>query len=186
MSFYHGFYRFRSLLVSPPLVFAFFYFSHETRKWVWPLGISVFLIGFILRLWAQQHLHYRLKIRKQLTITGPYRFLRNPFYIGNILIGLGATLVSELVWMVPITLLWYVIIYGFVVRYEESHLLEKYGEAYRVYMSEVPRWVPRFPGSAKMELLNRFFYASMLKEGHCFLILFPYILKELVSHWFQL
>jgi len=182
MSFYHWFYRFRSALVSPPLVFAFFYFSHEAKEWVWPVGISVFLIGFMLRLWAQQHLHYRLRVRKHLTITGPYKFVRNPVYIGNILIGLGATLVSKLVWMVPITLLWYVIIYGFVIRHEESRLLEKYGEAYRAYMSEVPRWVPRFPGSAEMELLNRFFYAAMLKEGHCFLILFPYILRELVSH----
>jgi len=180
MSFYHWFYRFRSVLVSPPLVFAFFYSSHETKKWVWPLGISVFLIGFMVRLWAQEHLHYRLRVRKYLTTTGPFGFVRNPIYIGNILIGLGATLVSGLVWMVPITLLWYAIIYGFVVRHEESHLLEKYGEAYRVYMSEVPRWVPRFPGSAKMELVNRFFYVSVLKEIHCFLILLPYLLKEIV------
>ena len=178
----HWFYRFRAYLVSPPLIFAPFCFLHETQGFLWPLGILVFLIGFTIRLWAQQHLHYRLRVRKHLTITGPYKFVRNPVYIGNVLIALGATLVSELVWMVPITFLWYVIIYGFVIRHEESHLLEKYGEAYRAYMSEVPRWVPRFPGSAKMELLNRFFYASMLKEGHCFLILLPYILKELVSH----
>jgi hypothetical protein len=49
-----------------------------------------------------------------------------------------------------------------------------------VYMSEVLRWVPRFPGSAKMELVNRFFYVSVLKEIHCFLILLPYLLKEIV------
>ena len=182
----HWFYRFRSFLVSPPLIFASFCFFRETERFVWPLGISVFLIGFMLRLWAQQHLHYRLKIRKQLTTTGPYAFVRNPVYIGNILIGLGATLVSELVWMVPITLLWYVIIYGFVVRHEEAHLLEKYGEAYQRYKSEVPRWFPRLPNFSKLELLNSFFYASVLKEGHCFLILFPYVLKELVSHWFEL
>ena len=182
MAVYHWFYRFRSFLVSPPLIVASFCFFRETEGLVWPLGILVFLIGFVIRLWAQQHLHYRLRVRKHLTTTGPYAFVRNPVYIGNILIGLGATLVSELVWMVPITLLWYVIIYGFVVRHEETHLSEKYGEAYQMYTSEVPRWFPRLPGFSKLELLNRFFYASVLKEGHCFLILFPYILKELVSH----
>jgi len=182
MELYSWFYRFRSILVTPPLIVASFCFLHETEGLVWPLGISVFLIGFMLRLWAQEHLHYRLKIRNQLTTTGPYRFVRNPVYIGNVLIGLGATLVSELAWMVPITLLWYAIVYRFVVRYEETHLSEKYGEAYQSYTSEVPRWFPRLPGFRKWELLNSFFYASALKESHCFLILFPYILKELVSH----
>ena len=178
----HWFYRFRAYLVSPPLIFASFCFLHETKGFVWPLGILIFLIGFMIRLWAQQHLHYRLRVRKHLTITGPYKFVRNPVYIGNVLIALGATLVSELVWMVPITFLWYAIAYRFVVRYEESHLSEKYGKAYHMYMLEVPRWFPRLPSLSGLELLNRFFYASVLKEGHCFLILFPYIIKELFSH----
>jgi len=186
MQLYSWCYRFRSILVTPPLIFASFCFFRETEGFVWPLGISIFIFGFLLRLWAQQHLHYRLKIRKQLTTTGPYRFVRNPVYMGNILIGLGATFVSELVWMVPITLLWYAIVYRFVVRYEETHLSEKYGEAYQRFKSEVPRWFPRFPRFLKLELLNSFFYASVLKESHCFLILFPYIVKELFSHGFEL
>jgi protein-S-isoprenylcysteine O-methyltransferase Ste14 len=178
----HWFYRLRAYLVTPPLIVASFCFFHETEGLVWPLGILVFLIGFMLRLWAQEHLHYRLKIRKQLTITGPYRFVRNPAYIGNVLIGLGATLVSELVWMIPITFLWYAIAYRFVVCYEETHLSEKYGEAYQTYKSEVPRWLPRLPGFSGLGLVNRFLYASVLKESHCFFILFPYIIKELLSH----
>ena len=57
------FYRFRGYLATPPLIFAFFCFSLETEMHylIWPIGITLVLIGMILRIWAQQHLRYRLK-----------------------------------------------------------------------------------------------------------------------------
>jgi protein-S-isoprenylcysteine O-methyltransferase Ste14 len=181
MSIDRWFYRFRAYLVSPPLFFAVFCSYQETETFVWPLGISVFILGFALRLWAQQHLHYRLRVHKHLSTTGPYGFVRNPVYIGNVLIGLGATLISELLWLVPITFFWYSIVYRFVVRYEETHLLEKYGQPYREYMSRVPRWFPRSFSFSRLELGNKYFLASTVKEVHCFLILLPYIIKEFVA-----
>lgn len=102
------FYRYRGFLVIPPMIFALICFKWEIEEpFIWPLGIGIFLMGVILRLWAQQHLHYGLKVRKKLTITGPYSFVRNPMYIGNILICLGTTVISELLWFVPITLYYY-------------------------------------------------------------------------------
>lgn len=185
LSFYRFFYRFRAFLVSPPLIFASFCFFCETESFVWPLGTVLFLSGFMLRLWTQQHLHYRLKVHKHLTTTGPYAFVRNPIYIGNLLIGLGATLFSELLWLLPVTFFWFSAVYGFVVRYEETHLLAKYGHAYRMYQLAVPRWVPRFPDFSELELVNKYFYRSAAKEIHCLAILLPYLFKEFVSPWFE-
>src|SRR4030042_7034343 len=100
-------FRFRGLLVSPPMIFAFICDHWETEgHFVWPLGISLFLIGVFIRVWAQEHLRFRLKTHKTLTTTGPFSLVRNPIYIGNILMCLGGIVVSELLWFVPITLLY--------------------------------------------------------------------------------
>jgi len=67
-------YRLRGFLISLPLLFALFSFSFETENdWIsWPIGVTTFFLGLSLRIWAQEHLHYRLKVRKYLTNTGPY------------------------------------------------------------------------------------------------------------------
>jgi protein-S-isoprenylcysteine O-methyltransferase Ste14 len=176
-------YRFRGYLVSPPLIFSLVWFRWEIEAeyFIWPLGIGLVLIGVILRIWAQQHLHYRLKFHKSLTATGPYLFVRNPIYIGNTLICLGVTVTSELLWFCPITVFWCLGIYSFVVRYEEAHLSEKYGDAYREYRGEVPRWFPRGPHFENLGLINENFGSSISCEVWCLLILIPYILKDALS-----
>lgn len=70
---------------------------------------------------------------------GAHRFVRHPIYIANVFVGLGTTLISELLWLVSVTFLWYLIIYQFVVRYEEAHLLEKYREAYQILLHTAQR-----------------------------------------------
>ena len=173
-------YRLRGYLISLPLIFALFSFSFETENdWVsWPVGVSIFLLGLSFRIWAQQHLHYRLKVRKYLTNSGPYSFVRNPIYLGNILICLGLVVTSELLWLVPITLVYSFGIYSFVVSYEERHLLEKYGESYRRYMSEVPRWFPVTVRFKNLRFKNEYLRASIIAEIHFVLTLLPYLAKE--------
>lgn len=178
-------YRLRGFLVSLPLIFAFFCFSLETEMdyLIWPIGISLVFVGMILRIWAQQHLRYRLRVKKCLTITGLYSLVRNPIYVGNILMCLGAVITSELLWLVPIALLYWFTIYSLVVRYEERHLLEKYGEPYRRYLAEVPRWLPRAIRFKNLGILNEYFLNSIVAEIQCPFILLPFILKELLSPW---
>lgn len=182
------FYRLRSYLVTPPLIFSFVWFEWEieVEYLIWPLGIFLILMGLILRIWAQQHLHYRLKVHKRLTVTGPYSFVRNPIYIGNTLICLGATIASELLWLFPVTLFWCLGVYSIVVRYEETHLSEKYGDSYREYLVKVPRWVTRLRNFKNIDvkiikLRNEFFRDSIFAEIHSLLILLPYIIKEIAS-----
>lgn len=176
-------YRMRGFLVAVPILVATFCFHAETESdLIWPVGIFFFLCGFGLRIWAQQHLHYRIKIHKVLTTTGPYAYVRNPIYMGNILILLAATVVSELLWLAPITLLYSFAVYSFVVRYEESHLLKKYGEPYQHYLEKVPRWIPKgFSPEKAFGLTTPYLRQSLLAEIHCLLILLPLLLKEIVG-----
>jgi protein-S-isoprenylcysteine O-methyltransferase Ste14 len=175
-------YRFRNILACPPLFFAFFSHIYEIENdgIIWPLGAGIVFVGIALRIWAQQHLHYRLNGRKQLTTTGPYQLVRNPLYIGYMMMCVGATIASELLWLIPITVFWCIGIYSLVVHYEEEHLLEKYGDAYRRYWLEVPRWFPKMSRFKDMGLINEYLYKSFLVEFPGVFILIPYLIKEIL------
>jgi len=130
-------YTWRGLLVAPPVVLAVVCFWQEyEHEVVWPLGLLLFLAGWGLRVWAQQHVCYRLKTTKALTTSGPYRRVRNPIYLGNTLILLGVVVMSELFWLVPFTGLWCLGVYALAVRYEERQLDAQYGVAYQAYQGD--------------------------------------------------
>jgi protein-S-isoprenylcysteine O-methyltransferase Ste14 len=181
-------YLFRGFLVGIPLIFAAFWFHGETENVyvIWPVGLFVFFIGMAIRIWAQQHLRYRLKIHKELTLTGPYQFVRNPVYIGTIMIFLGMTILFELPWLVPVTLIWSAAIYSLVIHYEELHLLARYGEPYKKFMSDIPRWIPRNLSLGNLGLKNEYFTASVVAELFCLMYLLPCLLKELISIWYKI
>jgi hypothetical protein len=126
------------------------------------------------------HLHYRLKIHKVLTATGPYVYVRNPAYIGNTIMLTGAATMSELLWFVPVMLVYCAVVYSVVVRYEESHLLAKYGNAYADYAARVPRWIPRRISADASEIVDarRFLLPSIRAETPSLLLLLPFIIKE--------
>jgi protein-S-isoprenylcysteine O-methyltransferase Ste14 len=75
---------------------------------------------------------------------GPYRYTRNPMYIGglSLLTGFALFLNSPTVLLlVPILALAF---HLFVVYYEEPNLERRFGESYLKYKAEVGRWLPRF------------------------------------------
>ncbi|MGB9627389.1 MAG: methyltransferase family protein [Thermodesulfobacteriota bacterium] len=183
MSITHYAYRLRGFLIPLPIIFSLFCFSFEIEVdyFIWPIGVSIFLFGILLRIWAQQHLHYRLKVKKYLTTTGPYSFVRNPIYLGNILICLGLIIISELLWLVPITFFYCFGIYSLAIRYEERHLLEKFGETYLKYVESVPRWFPKGFNFKNLGFVNNYFLQSILVEFPCLFLLLPYIIKEVVD-----
>ncbi|NIA14642.1 MAG: hypothetical protein GWP08_11230 [Nitrospiraceae bacterium] len=180
---YHFVYKLRGILMVPPAAFAMLVSFHETQLDAvrWPLGLGVFLLGVFVRVWAQMHLHYRLRTRKHLTMTGPYAIVRNPIYIANTLILLALTILSGLLWFVPVMLVWCMTVYHFVVRREEAHLLKKYGAPYANYLDTAPRWLPRMAqnGSERADVAH-FLAPSIVAELHCLLWLLPVIGKEAI------
>lgn len=77
---------------------------------------------------------------RRLVCTGPYRYSRNPDYIGQMLMYVGAALIGDTWW--PLLLLPLVIaaIQRGVVEREERYLEAKFGQQYREYRARVPRW----------------------------------------------
>ena len=179
-------FRFRGPLAACPLIIAAVTFRMETERegLLWSVALVLVGLGIALRTWAQQHLHHRLRLPLQLTRTGPYALIRNPLYVGNTLICVGATFTSELLWMVPLMLAWCVTLYTLVVRYEESVLWARYGEEYRSYAASVSRWIPR-KLSRNLALVNEYWRPSLLLELRSLLVLLPFVVKELLSPWLE-
>ena len=177
-------FKLRGLLILPLYLFAIFCdWGDVERPWViFPLGGVLFAFGLFLRIWAQVHLHYRLRIHKVLTTTGPYVYVRNPIYIANTIILVAISVLSGLLWFAPIMFFGCAVTYSLVVRYEEAHLTEKYGDPYVKFLSRVPRWLPRFDRTAKSpnQDFRRFIYPSVRAEMYIFLMLVPLIAKELL------
>jgi protein-S-isoprenylcysteine O-methyltransferase Ste14 len=81
---------------------------------------------------------------KELVVSGLYRYVRNPMYIGVFLVLIGhflwfgywALLVYAVFFLIPVHL--------FVTLYEEPNLKQRFGSMYEKYLSEVPRWIPKF------------------------------------------
>jgi len=74
--------------------------------------------------------------------TGPYRFVRNPMYVGGWLALVGLGVVERSLAIVVFSLLWLSLAHLFVVSYEERTLAARFGAEYRDYCRRVPRWWP--------------------------------------------
>ncbi len=159
-------FKLRGVVMAPPIIFAVLCTWKETEvDWViFPLGGFLFFAGWFLRIWSQMHLHYRLKVHKVLTETGPYVYVRNPIYIGNTLMLVGVVITSGLLWFAPVMLVYCMVVYSIVVRFEESHLLAKFGDHYAEFLKKVPRWLPKPLSTGVSEIVK----------------LLPFIVKEYI------
>ena len=80
---------------------------------------------------------------RRLVIRGPYRFVRNPMYIGAALALLGAALFYKSTSIAIYAGLFLVAMHLFVVGYEEPTLRRTFGADYQAYCRGVGRWWPR-------------------------------------------
>jgi len=80
---------------------------------------------------------------EDLVTDGIYAHVRNPMYVGNLLIVAGVAIASNswatILIGIPLSLFMYVAI----IAAEEQYLLSRFGDAFRAYCSDVPRWLPR-------------------------------------------
>ena len=109
-------------------------------------AVPLLLAGFLLRVWATLLFYERgmkvisLKPQKALITSGPYRFSRNPLYLGSVFIFFGAALLMGSPSAVVITAL-HLPLVALGVRREERQLEKDFGEDWARYKNQVRRWV---------------------------------------------
>jgi protein-S-isoprenylcysteine O-methyltransferase Ste14 len=107
-------------------------------------GVLLVALGQALRVWASGHLIKNVS----LVISGPYRYTRNPLYLGRLLVFAGLCVMARL----PYGLNWLALVAGCTVffgyylprkeRVEPARLRVLHGEAYERYQREVPALWP--------------------------------------------
>jgi protein-S-isoprenylcysteine O-methyltransferase Ste14 len=115
-----------------------------------PLSVSIGFIfvafGEAIRFWAAGHLYKTV----ELITSGPYRYTRNPLYLGRLLIFTGLGIMAWLPWFASLFVLavGYAIFFGYYLRRKErvepARLRETHGEAYEPYFEAVPALFPTF------------------------------------------
>lgn len=118
-------------------------------------GIAITVIGELMRLWGVHHIGAISRTRSDrlgpLVASGPFTHLRNPLYVGNIALWIGFALTARLVWLAPVILMLLGFEYHAIVRWEETLLESRLGQAYRDYAAQVPRWIPMFHRGARRD-----------------------------------
>jgi protein-S-isoprenylcysteine O-methyltransferase Ste14 len=122
--------------------------------WARPLGWPLVLAGALLALWCIVTFVTRgrgtpapFDPPREFVAAGPYRYVRNPMYIGGFGVLLGAGLVLRSRSIVGVAVLFLLLMHLLVLLYEEPALTRQFGDPYRHYKAAVHRWLPRLPGA---------------------------------------
>jgi protein-S-isoprenylcysteine O-methyltransferase Ste14 len=111
-------------------------------------GIVLYACSGVLLLWTMKTLGPNLtdtvvtRRAHTLVTRGPYRWVRHPFYVSAMLLGIGATL-GTASWFLPIVGIVFLSLLVLRTRIEEQKLVDRFGDAYRDYMDTTGRFWPR-------------------------------------------
>ena len=144
----------------PPPVWAFFYLIVAgALSWIYPwrrlvdlrivwLSVALIAVGFAIALWAASlfrregtELNPTSETNKSLVIRGPYRFTRNPMYLGLTVLTFGIAFGVGSLPMFAVPLLLFTTANWVHIPFEEAKMSRQFGAAFGAYTSRVRRWI---------------------------------------------
>ena len=129
----------RRIRVPLGFVLAVFYLWRARPSWLSVAGGAVIAaIGLLVRALASGH----VQKNRELATTGPYAYVRNPLYLGSLILAAGFVLAARDVWTAVVIAGMFLLIYVPVIASEEAFLRRRFPE-YEVYSRQVPRLLPR-------------------------------------------
>ena len=146
------------VIIFPPLLFLGAVISGTILQFAWPIrpcstvpvriaGAFVALAGIATVLASKRALSRagtNVRPNKPTTAIvseGPYRFTRNPIYLGASVAYIGVTVLLNVFWPIPALVPFFAVLHWGVVRREELYLENKFGEAYLNYKNRFRRWL---------------------------------------------
>jgi protein-S-isoprenylcysteine O-methyltransferase Ste14 len=137
-------------------------------------GLCLVLAGLVVRVWAAGFAGRHTRSSKiegsQLATAGPYAHVRNPIYLGSVILGIGMViLIGDRRLLLPCALTFLTLYFG-IIPAEEEFLSQKFQDQYEVYCRNVPRLVPRITGWSEA-IKTRFDWGTVCGEWQLSLIL---------------
>jgi protein-S-isoprenylcysteine O-methyltransferase Ste14 len=126
------------------------------------VGFIAVAAGELVRFWGVVYAGRLTRVTgsvgaPEVIVAGPFAYVRNPLYIGNIVayVGIGIMANALVPWLVVAAALWFVFQYYEIVLLEEEFLEKEFGEKYLAFKRNVPRFIPRrsayVPAEAKRQ-----------------------------------
>jgi protein-S-isoprenylcysteine O-methyltransferase Ste14 len=113
-------------------------------------GFAIVLLGESIRFWGVSIAGAETRTTGSvggtyLITTGPFAHVRNPLYVGNMLMyaGVGVMSMALFPWLLIIACIWFLVQYSLIISREEEYLRGHFGAAYEEYIRNVPRLLPR-------------------------------------------
>lgn len=144
--------------------------SHNAYRVTFGVGALVMVMSAWIRTWGTSYLHSDVmrdaRVRtERLLADGPYRYVRNPLYLGNILMAVALGLMASRIGFVFLVVAMTVFVLRLILR-EEGELAREQGEPYRRYCAAVPRLFPslrpRVPAAGNLPAWGQGFRAELM------------------------
>ena len=146
------------VVMFPPVLFGGMLLVGLLLHWAWPVRLlptwGARLLGLVVLLlsgWLVRSAEAAMKRagtdprpdRPSVAVVtdGPFRWTRNPMYLGTTGLYLGITLLINALWPLALLAPLLLVLHWGVVRREERYLEAKFGEPYQTYRARVSRWV---------------------------------------------
>ncbi|MCZ6776541.1 MAG: isoprenylcysteine carboxylmethyltransferase family protein [Ignavibacteria bacterium] len=114
------------------------------------IGLLIVIVGESVRFWGvsiagSETRTTRMVGGSHLVTSGPFAYVRNPLYVGNIMVyvGIGVMSMALFPWLLIIACLWFYVQYRLIVAWEEEFLLQRFGAEFADYQKHVRRFLPR-------------------------------------------
>jgi protein-S-isoprenylcysteine O-methyltransferase Ste14 len=147
-----------AVVVRPPLLYGVALIAMLTLRWFWPMpiagraltlwpGLALLALGLAILIPGRRALRTAgtnvnpSRPTTAIVTSGPYRFTRNPLYVGVTLVYSGLTLAIDTWWGFVLLAPVFCILHLGVVLREERYLEQKFGDTYREYRSRVRRYL---------------------------------------------
>jgi protein-S-isoprenylcysteine O-methyltransferase Ste14 len=102
----------------------------------WYAGLAVAVVGEGIRVWAAGH----LEKSREVTASGPYRWMRHPLYVGSSILALGIVIAARSYVLGALALLYIGTTIPAAIRSEEAFLRRTFGDAYDLYARADPQF----------------------------------------------
>ena len=142
------FFKYRSYTPIPFLLLMFFF--EDANIWSLIIGFVIALAGEFIRFWGVSWAGSETRTTGSvggtfLIVSGPFAYVRNPLYLGNILLyfGLGIMSFAIFPYLQIVAIIFFFVQYHFIVKEEEGYLEKAYGKDYEAYVKNVPRFFPK-------------------------------------------
>jgi protein-S-isoprenylcysteine O-methyltransferase Ste14 len=147
-----------SVKVHPPILLLLHIFATFLLNWLFPLPLAfpkiLVWVGYLLIL-VGIGLAFNAAVRfmkahttldphgsvTEIVTNGPYRFSRNPIYLGFVCLLIGFPFIFRTYWGLILSPVLMLSLYQLVIKHEESYLEKKFGDSYTSYKSRVGRWL---------------------------------------------